>query len=78
LEEVWTQLWLVKSKCQNRHDIVPMPVSTFGGCGEQRLDELLGRWLHPVEARVRGMEQSERQELGLGSLDSDLVAHKQL
>jgi hypothetical protein len=43
LEEVWAQFWLVTNRSENRHDVVPMPVSMFGGCAEQRFDESLGR-----------------------------------
>jgi hypothetical protein len=31
LEEVWTQLWLLMNRCENKHDIVPTLVSMFGG-----------------------------------------------
>jgi hypothetical protein len=51
----------------------------FGGCSEQKSDDLLNKWLHLMEMPVRGMERSERQELLLGrSLDSALVGQKQV
>jgi hypothetical protein len=52
----------------------------FGGCSEQKSDDLLNKWLHLMETPVRGMEQSEkRDKLMLGrSLDSALVDQKQV
>jgi hypothetical protein len=80
LEEVWTHFGLVTNRCENRHDVVPMPVSMFGGCCEQKFDDLLNEeWLHLVEMPVRGLERSEREEPMLGrSLDSLWVGHKQV
>jgi hypothetical protein len=61
---------------ENMHGIFPTLASTFGGCGEQKFDDLLGKWLCPAE-RKSGKKWSEREELALGrGLDPDAVAHK--
>jgi hypothetical protein len=31
LEEVWTHLWLITNRCENRRGVFPMSVPMFGG-----------------------------------------------
>jgi hypothetical protein len=45
LEEDWTHLQLLTNTHKNSCGIFPTPVPMFGGCSEQKFDDLLGKWL---------------------------------
>jgi hypothetical protein len=48
LEEVLTHLQMLTNRHESSCGFFLMLASTFGGCSEQELDDLLGAWLHPV------------------------------